>query len=134
MAEEKVRVVLAVAAVSEQELDEFLRREGLYQEDVDRFLKDVRNAAIAGLMRQKKSLRSDDHKRINELKRELKRMWAWNERWVAKHNGEHRHSVIGLVTPNGRHERCDIDVLLARRDVDAAAQRRNAARWNKNGR
>jgi putative transposase len=60
--------------------------------------------------------------------------WAWVERFVAWYNGEHRHSAIGFVTPNERHESRDIAVLLARRDVYAAARRRNPSRWSRHAR
>jgi transposase len=75
-AEEKVRVVLAAAAVSEQGLGEFLRREGLHEEDLERFREEVRSAAIAGLTPAKKAARGDEQKRIKDLERELKRKEA----------------------------------------------------------
>jgi putative transposase len=56
--------------------------------------------------------------------------WAWVERFVAWYNDEHRHSAIGFVTPNERHEDRDIAVLLARRDLYEAARRRNPSRWS----
>src|SRR5690606_36657862 len=37
--------------------------------------------------------------------------WAWVERFVAWYNNEHRHSVIGFVTPHQRHHGVDIDIL-----------------------
>lgn len=55
--------------------------------------------------------------------------WAWVERFVDWYNGEHRHSAIGFVTPDERHRGHDVSVLLARRDVYAAARRRHPARW-----
>jgi putative transposase len=60
--------------------------------------------------------------------------WAWVERFVAWYNGEHRHSAIGFVTPNERHESRDIAVLLARRDVYEAARHRNPSRWSRHTR
>jgi transposase-like protein len=75
-AEEKVRVVLATAGISDQELGEFLRREGLHEEDLARFREEVRSAAIAGLTPPKKAARGDDQKRIKDLERELKRKEA----------------------------------------------------------
>ena len=57
--------------------------------------------------------------------------WAWVERFVAWYNDEHRHSAIGFVTPN---ESRDIALLLARRDVYAAARRRNPSRWSRHTR
>jgi transposase-like protein len=75
-AEEKVRVVLAAAGVSEQGLGEFLRREGLHEQDLERFREEVRSAAIVGLTPQKKAARGDEQKRIKDLERELKRKEA----------------------------------------------------------
>jgi transposase len=74
--EEKVRVVLAGAAVSDQDMGEFLRREGLHQEDLVRFREEVRSAAIAGLTPAKKAARGEEQKRIKDLERELKRKEA----------------------------------------------------------
>ena len=74
-AEEKVRVVMAAAAIAETELGPFLRREGLHEEDLARFRDEVRNAAVAGLTASKKP-RSDEQKRIKDLERELKRKEA----------------------------------------------------------
>jgi transposase len=74
-AEEKVRVVMASAAVAETELGAFLRREGLHEEDLSRFCDEVRHAAVAGLTMSKKP-RSDEQKRIKDLERELRRKEA----------------------------------------------------------
>src|ERR1019366_535316 len=60
--------------------------------------------------------------------------WAWVERFVDWYNGEHRHSAIGFVTPDERHRGHDVRVLLARRDVYAAARRRHPARWSQHPR
>ena len=60
--------------------------------------------------------------------------WAWVERLVEWYNREHRHSAIGFVTPDERHRGHDVGVLLARRDVYAAAQRRHPARWSRHPR
>jgi transposase InsO family protein len=60
--------------------------------------------------------------------------WAWVERFVDWYNREHRHSAIGFVAPDERHRGHDIRVLLARRDVYAAARRRHPARWSRHPR
>lgn len=75
-AEEKVRVVLAAAAISDQDMGEFLRREGLHEEGLVRFQEQVRSAAIAGLAPAKKAARGEEQKRIKDLERELRRKEA----------------------------------------------------------
>jgi transposase-like protein len=77
-AEEKVRVVMESAGLSDAELGTFLRREGLHEDDLARFRDDVRAAAVAGLTAAKKarSGTSEDQKRIKTLERELKRKEA----------------------------------------------------------
>ena len=60
--------------------------------------------------------------------------WAWVERFVDWYNREHRHSALGFVAPDERHQGHDIRVLLARRDVYAAARRRHPARWSRHPR
>jgi putative transposase len=60
--------------------------------------------------------------------------WAWVERFVDWYNSEHRHSAIGFVTPDDRHQGHDVRVLLARRDVYAAARRQHPARWSRHPR
>lgn len=74
-AEEKVRVVMASAAVAETELGAFLRREGLHEDDLVRFRDEVHHAAVVGLTASRKP-RSDEQKRIKDLERELKRKEA----------------------------------------------------------
>jgi hypothetical protein len=58
--------------VSEAELGEWLRRQGLHEEDLARF----REAAISGLQPQRPKGTNADAKRIKELERELKRSKA----------------------------------------------------------
>ena len=60
--------------------------------------------------------------------------WAWVERFVDWYNCEHRHSAIGFVAPDERHRGHDVRVLLARRDVYAAARRRHPARSSRHPR
>jgi len=74
-AEEKVRVVISSGALVDTELGEFLRREGLHEEDLAHFREEVRIAAVVGLTTSKKP-RSDEQKRIKDLERELKRKEA----------------------------------------------------------
>lgn len=56
---------------------------------------------------------------------------AWVTRFVAWYNTEHLHSAIGFVTPDDRHHGRDIAILDQRRQVYAAAQRRNPRRWTR---
>jgi predicted transcriptional regulator len=75
-AEDKVRVVLEAGALDEAELGAFLRREGLHEEDLERFRDEVRQAAVSGLKAPKKPRASEEQKRIKELERDLKRSQA----------------------------------------------------------
>lgn len=77
-AEEKVRVVMESAGLSDADLGTFLRREGLHEEDLVRFREDVRAAAVAGLTAAKKPRGgvSEEQKRIKQLERDLKRSQA----------------------------------------------------------
>lgn len=71
-AEEKVRIVLAAAALGEDELGEFLRREGLHEADLERFREEVRAAATEGLRPKRRGL-SPEQKKIRQLEKELAR-------------------------------------------------------------
>ena len=59
-------------------------------------------------------------------------------RWVSElahwYNDEHRHSVIGFVTPTQRHAGEDRAMLSARTQVYELARQENPARWSKNTR
>jgi transposase-like protein len=70
-ATEKLRVVIESAALSEQELGEFLRREGLHGADLKRW----REAAVAALggSSQERSERAAGARRMKALERELVR-------------------------------------------------------------
>ncbi len=69
-AEDKLRAVVGAASVPDPELGGWLRREGLREEDLERFRAD----AIAGLAPPpKKAKGAGEQKRIKELERELKR-------------------------------------------------------------
>lgn len=69
-AEEKLRVVVAATSADDADLGALLRREGLQEEDLERF----RAEAIAGLASSKKASGSGpEQKRIKELEKELKR-------------------------------------------------------------
>ncbi len=75
-AEDKVRIVLEAGSLDEAELGAYLRREGLHEEDLERFRDEVRQAAVSGLTAPKKPRVSEEQKRIKELERDLKRSQA----------------------------------------------------------
>lgn len=72
-AEEKVRVVMEAAAVGEDELGAFLRREGLHEADLERFREEVREAATQGLRPKRRRGLSPEQKQIRALQKELAR-------------------------------------------------------------
>jgi transposase InsO family protein len=55
-------------------------------------------------------------------------------RWVTQlvhwYNNEHRHSAIGFVTPEQRHQQIDQSLLRGRAAVYAAARDRHPRRWS----
>jgi transposase InsO family protein len=57
---------------------------------------------------------------------EARRWVTWFVRW---YNTEHRHSAIRFVTPEQRHAGLQDEILANRRDVYAAAHKRNPERW-----
>jgi transposase-like protein len=69
--EEKVRIVVAAAALAPGELGAFLRREGVHEAEVEQWRAAVLEALEGGVA--KGSGRSVDGKRIKELERELRR-------------------------------------------------------------
>jgi transposase len=72
--EEKVRIVMEAAALGDDELGAFLRREGLHEADLERMCEEVREAATEGLRpkRRRRGL-SPEQKKIRRLERELTR-------------------------------------------------------------
>lgn len=70
-AEEKVRIVVAAAALAPEELGAFLRREGVHDAEVEQWRAAVLETLEGGVTRG--SGRSADGKRIKELERELRR-------------------------------------------------------------
>ncbi len=70
-AEDKFKILLQAAALSDEELGEFLRREGLHEAQLEEW----RVAATGGLKAPhgKRSERSSDARKIKELERELLR-------------------------------------------------------------
>lgn len=73
-AEEKLRVVLAAAQLSESQLGEFLRREGLHSAQVEEWRQvalDAAQQALAGALRASKG--GPDAKKIRDLERDLDR-------------------------------------------------------------
>jgi transposase len=74
-ASEKVQVVMEVGAIAEEELGAFLRRRGLHREQLEAWRHEVIAAATAGMGEGQptRGRRSPEHKRIQELERELRR-------------------------------------------------------------
>jgi transposase-like protein len=74
-AEEKVRIVMAAAALSPGELGAFLRREGVHEAEVEQWRAAILEAGTSALESgaPKPSARGADAKRIKELERELRR-------------------------------------------------------------
>jgi len=69
-ADEKMRLVLEAARLSEEELGAFLRREGLHEADLEEW----REAMLAGLTPSShKQARSQDARRVKQLEQELRR-------------------------------------------------------------
>jgi transposase len=69
-ADEKLQLVLEASLLTDKELGEFLRRNGLHEADLERW----RNDALSGLGEHRHERRRVvDTKRIRELERELKR-------------------------------------------------------------
>jgi putative transposase len=60
--------------------------------------------------------------------------WAWVERFVDWYNHEHRHSAIGFVTPDERHNELDIQVLASRRALYDRARLLHPERWSRHTR
>lgn len=72
--EDKVRVVMEAAALSEEALGAFLRREGLHETDLTHFRAEVEKAATEGLQvkKRRKGL-SPEEKELRALRKELAR-------------------------------------------------------------
>ena len=68
--EEKLRVVVGAANLTDEELGEYLRREGLHKAQLDEW----RAAAAAGFEKAKKPAKpSPEAKKVRELEKELRR-------------------------------------------------------------
>jgi len=53
----------------------------------------------------------------------------WVDGFVRWYNEEHRHSAIGYVTPNQRHEGQDVELLENRRKLYQEAKEKHPQRW-----
>ena len=71
-AEEKVRLVLAAAGCTEEQLGVFLRKEGLHESVLVELREEVLNAAVSGLRPKPRGM-TKDQKRIAALEKELNR-------------------------------------------------------------
>lgn len=69
--EEKLRVIVEASKLKEEELGEFLRREGLHKVQLDRWRQEASGAF--GEKRMSRTSRREDKKRIKELEREVRR-------------------------------------------------------------
>ena len=74
-ASEKVRIVMAAAALGPDELGAFLRREGVHEAELEQWREAVVNGATSAIEggATKGASRGADAKRIKELERELRR-------------------------------------------------------------
>jgi transposase-like protein len=73
-AEEKLEAVMRLERLSEAERGEFLRREGLHEEQLRQWKQSVETGALESLRGSRKvGVKSADAKRIKELERELRR-------------------------------------------------------------
>lgn len=59
---------------------------------------------------------------------------AWVDSFVEWYNTIHRHSQIGFVTPQQKHQGQDIELMEKRKSVYEAAKQRNPKRWSGNTR
>jgi transposase-like protein len=71
-AEDKLRIVLAAARLSESELGEFLRREGVHSAQLEEW-RQIALAAAESALAGKPAAKSGDPKKIRELERDLDR-------------------------------------------------------------
>ena len=75
-AAEKIRIVMAAAALGPGELGAFLRREGVHEAEVDQWrvaVVDAATSAFEGGGPTRRSSRGADSKRIKELERQIRR-------------------------------------------------------------
>lgn len=69
---EKLRVVVEASSIGNDQLGEFLRREGLHEAQLKEW-RVAAEAAFASAVKSKSSKRSPDAKKIKELEREVRR-------------------------------------------------------------
>ncbi|TCV98397.1 putative transposase [Biostraticola tofi] len=62
---------------------------------------------------------------------DLEEARQWVERFSRWYNEEHRHSAIGYVTPEQRHQGQDSSLLANRKAVYEAARKIRPKRWSK---
>lgn len=70
---EKMQAVVKAAELSDEELGEFLRREGLHEAQLEQWRKEADEAMSSGRQRQRRARQTTEKKRIKELERELRR-------------------------------------------------------------
>jgi transposase InsO family protein len=69
------------------------------------------------------------HVRYPKVFLDLTHARTWFAGFVAWYNTEHRHSGIGYVTPQSRHEGWDLDLFATRNMTLAAARAKHPERW-----
>lgn len=72
-ANEKIRIVMEAAGLSEEQLGEFLRKEGLHHADLERLQQEVMKAAQKGFETPRKRGLSPAQKELKEVKKQLAR-------------------------------------------------------------
>ena len=71
---EKLQAVLETASLSEDELGEWLRKNGLHEEHVEQWRQQIEKAALEALAPRRRSKKpSPEQERIRELQKELRR-------------------------------------------------------------
>ena len=71
--EEKMKAVVAANAMSESELGEFLRKEGLHEAQIEEWRDAIRDALGKGKSREGRSKAASDAREISNLKKEILR-------------------------------------------------------------
>lgn len=71
--EEKLKAVIAAAAIPDAELGEFLRKNGLHEAQIKEWRRAIQDAFSDGRKREERSKSAGDSKKISQLEKELLR-------------------------------------------------------------